>query len=440
MRILNKHDFDCPKECGCVVDNDECTESFSDRCLTVLLRQREKNRKVFCKDDFVAWCWTIMLIMCFCAVHEARCSISDATTAVHRVDIVAGSNANVAGCVSDSSLDVNGICGEQQDSGPSGCLGLLQKFWKWIVGCLVVLLGVSVKYKHAIDWVLKVLDMLGIKRSKSAASSTSVSATVGNITNTGSGTVVNNINIMPSVEKSREAPVDQASCVDKCDSVPRTSKSFVPFRQPLFGKTLEVRIMRELQTVETLHSICDKDKIRICVIDDRDSRNCMEGLSLLGYKSVTPYKKCPSFDELRTYAIAFFDIKGIRNQAGDDGLSLAEAFKRMYPTRMVIVRSGVISEEQKKEIEARGTVDFVLVKDRDFGKQVGPILQRSGVGDPGSLWKMVRIKLLEKKPLSEVAVMEHKYVSAINLLSDEGKRLPGDWLTTVNGLLGGDIF
>lgn len=389
----------------------------------------------------------IVMLLSFFVVHEAWSSVGNVSTNNHSVALITDSGTNtVVFSVDSAPTDNNGDSGLEK----SKFICWLRRFWCWVVGGIVVLLGFLVKHKVVVEWIIKLFSLLKGKERKTSSPASAIDTKVGDIINTGSGTVVNNFNITSSGVMAKDEGADlkhtqttiprQNPTPNKQDKQRTIRMEFKPFRKKFFGKSLDERVLQELLTVATLHVVCNKDEIKICVIDDRDCEKCRKGLELLGYKNVMPYKKCPSFDELKTYSIAFFDIKGVGNQAGGDGLSLAEEFKRMYPTRMVIVRSGIISEDRKVEIENQGKVDYVLVKDRDFGKQVGPVLQQSIVGDPVAIWKMERDRLLKKKSTAEVAVIEHKYVAAINLLSQNTKCLPGDWMTTVNELLGGEVL
>lgn len=390
----------------------------------------------------------IMMLLSFGAVDVAWGSIGNVSTNNHSVALTANSGVNTVVFSADSVPAANnGDTGQEK----SKVICWLRRFWGWVAGGIIVLPGFLVKYKVAVEWIIKLFSSLKGKDRKTSSPASAVDAKVGDIINTGPGTVVNNFNITSSNVMTKDGGIDlkhtpqttvprQNPTSNEQDNQRTNRMEFAPFRKKLFGKSLDERVLQELLTVESLHVVCNKDEIKICIVDDRDSKKCKKGLELLGYKNVMSYKKCPSFDELKTFSIAFFDIKGVGNQAGGDGLSLAEEFKRMYPTRMVIVRSGIISEDRKVEIENQGKVDRVLVKDRDFGRQVGPVLQQSNVGDPVAIWKMERDRLLKKKSTAEVAVIEHKYVAAINLLSGNANRLPGNWMTTVNELLGGEVL
>lgn len=216
-------------------------------------------------------------------------------------------------------------------------------------------------------------------------------------------------------------------------------KKYNPYRMIKVKATIKRIIEENLSTTDVLRARCPKKNIPICVIDDKDNEKYREGLKTLGYENVTIYSKCPAYEDLKPFAVVVFDVKGVGNAAGKDGFSLAVNFKAEYPLRVVGVRSAYlqgVSEEDKAKL------DFAIEKNRDLCEQVAPILNDAlkEVGSPVALWKKVREELMENSSAKEIALIEHEYVQAIRLLSQESDVLPGEWMIGVNRLLKRNIF
>ena len=164
-----------------------------------------------------------------------------------------------------------------------------------------------------------------------------------------------------------------------------------------------------------------------------------KGLSSIGYNSVKSFPRYPNDDDLSACAILIFDVRGVGNAAGSDGFSLAKHFKEANPLKKVIVRSGYLTQEQR---DNSGSLDAVLDKERDMCEQVDSLLRDfiEEVGNPVKMWENVRNSLLRSHALKEVALLEHKYVRAINSLADISGRLPGNWMSQVNDMLEIQIF
>ena len=92
--------------------------------------------------------------------------------------------------------------------------------------------------------------------------------------------------------------------------------------------------------------------------------------------------------------------------------------------------------------EDRAKLDFAIEKNRDLCEQVAPVLNDAlkEVGSPVVMWKKVREELMENSSAKEIALIEHEYVQAIRLLSQESDVLPGEWMIGVNRLLKRNIF
>lgn len=258
----------------------------------------------------------IVMLLSFFIVHEAWSSVGNVSTNNHSVALITDSGTNtVVFSVDSAPTDNNGDSGLEK----SKFICWLRRFWCWVVGGIVVLLGFLVKHKVVVEWIIKLFSLLKGKERKTSSPASAIDTKVGDIINTGSGTVVNNFNITSSGVMAKDEGADlkhtqttiprQNPTPNKQDKQRTIRMEFKPFRKKFFGKSLDERVLQELLTVATLHVVCNKDEIKICVIDDRDCEKCRKGLELLGYKNVMPYKKCPSFDELKTYSIAFFDIK-----------------------------------------------------------------------------------------------------------------------------------
>lgn len=216
-------------------------------------------------------------------------------------------------------------------------------------------------------------------------------------------------------------------------------KNFNPYKLIKVKATLKQILKDNLFTIDQLRASCPKKHIPICVIDDKDDEKYREGLKTLGYENVTIYPKCPSYEALKTFSIVIFDVKGVGNAAGKDGFSLAVNFKLENPLKVVGVRSAFL---QGTSEEDRNRLDFAIEKKRDLCEQVAPVLNLAlkDVGDPVAMWKKVQRQLIETTSVKELALMEHEYVHAIFVLSQETDVLPGAWMEGVNRLLKRNIF
>lgn len=217
-------------------------------------------------------------------------------------------------------------------------------------------------------------------------------------------------------------------------------KKFNPYRQIKVNKTTIRQIVEaNLSTTDMLRARCPKGNIPICVIDDKDNEKYRDGLKTLGYENVTIYSKCPAYEALKPFAIVIFDVKGVGNAAGKDGFLLAVNFKLECPLKMVGVRSAYLQGVPEGD---RAKLDFAIEKNRDLCEQVAPILNEAlkEVGDPVVLWKKACGALIKTVSVKELALLEHEYVNAICLLSNETDVLPGDWMAGVNRLLNRNIF
>lgn len=216
-------------------------------------------------------------------------------------------------------------------------------------------------------------------------------------------------------------------------------KKYNPYRMIKVKATIKQIIEENLCTTDMLRARCPKKNIPICVIDDKDNEKYSEGLKALGYENVTIYSKCPAYEDLKPFAVVVFDVKGVGNAAGKDGFLLAVNFKAECPLRVVGVRSAYL---QGVSEEDRAKLDFAIEKNRDLCEQVAPVLNDAlkEVGSPVALWKKIREELMENSSAKEIALIEHEYVQAIRLLSQESDVLPGEWMIGVNRLLKRNIF
>lgn len=87
-------------------------------------------------------------------------------------------------------------------------------------------------------------------------------------------------------------------------------------------------------------------------------------------------------------------------------------------------------------------MDFVIEKKRDLCEQVAPELAKAleEVGNPRVMWKKIRKSRIDSTSIAQLALLEHKYVKAIQALSRETDTLPGDWMVQVNSLMNEEIF
>ena len=327
--------------------------------------------------------------------------------------------------------------------------GIVKYLWK-IIAPLFVAIGVVIDFctKHSLcklgKWVFGLIAyLLGYRKTeatKSRDSSQKIS-----IENMGNG---NNLTIINNVVPSHKDEVDavdnkslkQESTKEELHEERIKVEDFKPFCKIKARGSSLVQIVEEyMETVESIRATCPKKFIPICVIDDKDGDLYVNGLRDLGYANVTVFPKCPSYSELRAFAIIFFDVRGVGNATGKDGLTLAVQFKKEHDSKKVGVRSAFLQHITSEE---RSKLDFVIEKKRDLCEQVAPELAKAleEVGNPRVMWKKIRKSRIDSTPIAQLALLEHKYVKAIQALSRETDTLPGDWMAQVNSLMNEEIF
>jgi len=319
------------------------------------------------------------------------------------------------------------------------------------VGAFMIVIFIGIKrYRNIIKYLVNFWNyFLGYRKKRDATMVAKENVGIGNLTHNGSGTL--NLNQTFIVNESTKQ--DNSQSLTDANMKPTVSNDtygnkggvnrghsninkFRPFsnmgffRGGLFIKP-EIRIKKLLLTVGSIHATCPKNQIPICIVDDKDGKNCQEGLKGLGYNNVEFYEKCPSFEGFRPFEIVIFDKKGVGNAAGKSGFMLAQELKREYPYKKVIVRSGYLMDKEKQD---NGNLDYILEKDRDLCTQLGSVLENLSrdAGNPIALWQIIRKKKIETISTIELALLEHQYVYAVNFITNGSNVLPGNWMITVS--------
>ena len=254
----------------------------------------------------------------------------------------------------------------------------------------------------------------------------------------GSGNTVNISYNKSQTAKSRGAKEKRPGANYPCQDNPDTGLDMDKLDSWLNRRLINLGFKR-LQAVDGVKVRCPKDQTIIFVIDDMQGKDYEKGLKSIGYGSVRSFARYPTDNDLKECAIIIFDVRGVGNSAGSDGFALAKHYKAANPLKKVIVRSGYLTQEQ---IDGKGDLDDVLDKNRDMCEQVDPLLRRyvEEMGNPVQMWKRARLALISKYELRQVALWEHKYVQLINSLADASGNLPGNWMATVNNVLGVCVF
>lgn len=353
----------------------------------------------------------------------------------------------IAQVLTDSALDnVIGCL-----IGGSECKGL-----GIIVAAVVVFIVVVYKHKRIVEgimWFLSSLKSMFGGKKKADGSVPIVNANIGSGAattiapcNNGTGNMTVNINCQAQQSKAQSQGSSMKSSASaeigqrKNEVVERKSNSNAKFKPDgIVSSWIIGQGVRRLQTVDSIKARCFKEQTIIFVVDDKDGVRYEKGLNSIGYNSVKSFPRYPNDADLSECAILIFDVRGVGNAAGADGFSLAKHFKEANPLKKVVVRSGYLTQEQR---DNKGPLDEVLDKERDMCEQVDPLLRAfvEEVGNPVKMWEHVRGLLIESHTLKEVALLEHKFVRAINSLADVSGRLPGNWMSKVNDMLEMHIF
>lgn len=319
---------------------------------------------------------------------------------------------------------------------------IIEKFWEWFFAFVVVVFGGILSKKRIVELVKDLFDVVTVDAK-------SKDKTLNGVSNSGNGNVIANtsiagntgvinINNFPNAALPNDQPLaGSASVAMKAKSTSSSTCEYKPKR--FHFRWVMNFVMTRFKAVDVIVAKCPKSNVKICVIDDKEGRRCENGLAKMGYESVKAFPKCPDDKTLDEYSILIFDVLGVGNAAGDDGFSLAKRYKEMNPLKYVIVRSGFLTQEQRRN---QGLLDAVLDKSRDLCDQVDPLLREyvMKVGDPIQMWKGARHKLIDKLGVGRLVWLEDEYVHLIRCLATEDNVLPGNWMSLVNRCLKKKVF
>lgn len=343
------------------------------------------------------------------------------------------------------SADLRGKIGDLSSSDKSSqqeIFKIIEEFWEWVFAFVVVVFGGILSKKRIVELFKDLFDVVTVgTKPKGRALNGASNAGNGNVianTSIAGNTGVININNFPNAALPNEQPLERSVSVSmKVKSISSSTREYKP-KKFHFRRVMNF-VMTRFKAVDVIVAKCPKSNVKICVIDDKEGRRCENGLAKMGYESVKAFPKCPDDKTLDEYSILIFDVLGVGNAAGDDGFSLAKRYKEMNPLKCVIVRSGFLTQEQRRN---RGLLDAVLDKSRDLCDQVDPLLREYviKVGDPIQMWKNARHNLIDKLGVGRLVWLEDEYVHLIKWLATEDNVLPGNWMSLVNRCLKKKVF
>ena len=182
-----------------------------------------------------------------------------------------------------------------------------------------------------------------------------------------------------------------------------------------------------------------KDKIPICVIDDREAAVIKRGLVQLGFTNISIRQDLPEDNALAPFAILLVDIDGVGKKRNSNGLSFALEFKKKNPSKKIIIVSAVVYSEKliadithvKDVALAEKELDGIFTKGNSYDKKLKPILDKclDDLESPVSFWKVFRTLLLDNgmRP-ADVMRWEDSFVRGIeHIYKESGNKLPYDW-------------
>lgn len=191
------------------------------------------------------------------------------------------------------------------------------------------------------------------------------------------------------------------------------------------------------QKMKTINQVIEKkidfennpqrEKIRICVIDDEGFDNKLEQLSKLGYKDIQIMYSFDSIDALKDYDVILCDMDGVGKLLDSEkqGLAVAEQLRIKYPLKKIFIYSG-------KSLEGYGKLpDGVeYVSKQLSANELSKFLDNkcSYFWDPVESWDyLFEMMVNSKLSAKTIAVIEDRYVSSIlektNLFHEESNKL-----------------
>lgn len=195
-----------------------------------------------------------------------------------------------------------------------------------------------------------------------------------------------------------------------------------------------------------------KDKIPICVIDDRESTVIKRGITQLGFSNISTRQDLPEDNALAPFAILLVDIDGVGKKRNSNGLSFALEFKKKNPSKKIIIVSAVVYSEKliadiahvKDVALAEKELDGIFTKGNSYDKKMKPILDKclDDLESPVSFWKLFRKRLLDNgfRP-ADVMRWEDFFVRGIkHIYKENGNKLPYDWASQFRALINDSKF
>ena len=182
-----------------------------------------------------------------------------------------------------------------------------------------------------------------------------------------------------------------------------------------------------------------KEKIPICIVDDRNAAVIKREISDFGYKNVVTRKDFPPDEELLGYSILILDVDGVGTKRDSNGISFALKFKELHPLKQLIMVSGYFSDPKYAEdVErAKGKLDGFFTKGTSYDTCMRPILEKclGRVVDPCEVWCLVREKLileaLKNDATPYVKLLEDEFVRRLLEICNEHGALTYDWVSLV---------
>ena len=182
-----------------------------------------------------------------------------------------------------------------------------------------------------------------------------------------------------------------------------------------------------------------KEKIPICIVDDRNAAIIKREISDFGYKNVVTRKDFPPDEELLGYSILILDVDGVGTKRDSNGISFALKFKELHPLKQLIMVSGYFSDPKYAEdVErSKGKLDGFFTKGTSYDTCMRPILEKSlgRVVDPCEVWCLVREKLvsdaLKNDAIPYAKLLEDEFVRRLLEICNEHGTLTYDWMSLV---------
>lgn len=201
-----------------------------------------------------------------------------------------------------------------------------------------------------------------------------------------------------------------------------------------------LKSLGELQSVQGLkynQQTLAKEKVPVCIVDDRNAAVIRRELNQFGYKNISTRKDLPSDEELLKYAILILDVDGVGTKRNSNGLSFAMNFKSQHPLKQIIMVSGYFSDPRyEADVErAQGWLDGFFTRSDSYDANMKPLLSKclDILMDPSAIWRIVQKALIHEQVANDgkvfIKLLEDEYVREVLFICRENAgELPHDWI------------